>query len=228
MAIQEVIENQGHYEDKGSPQYVGLVVALKTKYDVRKMSDIWADDFYALVWTGTEAKRVYLGSNFELQGPIDRAVVDATPEVRQAYAAWEAERLERERLAQEAKAERKRLEAIEREKKAVRKGRRVRVIRGRKTPKGTEGVVFWMGRGRVGLALTDRRDQTGRNLDVAWVNEDYCEVIVEENDQADARVQKAKDDFRAARASARQSANLSRKAKRDAMWDAVANADVPF
>lgn len=40
-------------------------------------------------------------------------------------------------------AEAKRMAELEREAKTPRKGRLVRVVRGRKVPKGTEGRVFW-------------------------------------------------------------------------------------
>lgn len=235
MAIQKVkratTDRNGYpasYEDVGEPEYVGCVVGRDAEYNVRKMSDIWADDFYAVVWTGTGTTRVFLGSNFELQDTVAVAEVDATPEVMAAYEAWKVQRAEAARVAAEARREQERLEAIEREKKAVRKGRRVRVVRGRKTPVGTEGVVFWMGNGRVGIALSDRRDASGRNLDVAWVDEDYCEAIPEAEVVVEQRVETAKADWKAARETARETANQKLKAERDAQWAALADSEVPF
>jgi hypothetical protein len=51
----------------------------------------------------------------------------------------------------------------------------MKVVRGRKVPKGTVGRVFWLRDGRVGLALTEQRDDNGKLKDVAWVNADYLE-----------------------------------------------------
>ncbi len=59
----------------------------------------------------------------------------------------------------------------------IRKGDRVRVVKGRKVPKGTEGTAFWIGSNHygtsVGVALSDRKDDRGRFADVqfiAWAN----------------------------------------------------------
>lgn len=63
------------------------------------------------------------------------------------------------------------------------KGSRVKVTRGRKTPKGTEGVVFWIGEGRTNGPLWCQRPVTrvGIKTDdgvTHWVNDiDYCELL---------------------------------------------------
>ena len=55
----------------------------------------------------------------------------------------------------------------------VEHGKVMQVVRGRKVPKGTEGRVFWMRDGRVGLALSDRKDARGYHADVVWVDAGY-------------------------------------------------------
>lgn len=152
MAIQKVkraaTDKNGYpssYENVGEPEYVGQVVSLHTSYDVRKMSDIWADDFYAIVWTGTGTTSIFLGSNFELQDTVARATVDATPEVLAAYAAWGTEqaRVAAENQRRQAKVQAN--EAAQTRLLAPVKGYPARVIKGRKVPVGTEGTITWEG-----------------------------------------------------------------------------------
>lgn len=152
MAIQKVqraaTDTNGYaskYEDVGAPEYVGQVLAISADYDVRKMSDIWADDFYAVVWTGTGTARIFLYSNFELQDTVARATVDATPEVLAAYAAWGTEQA---RVAAENRRRQERVQAngaAQTRLTAPRKGYPARVVKGRKVPVGTEGTITWEG-----------------------------------------------------------------------------------
>ncbi len=92
-------------------------------------------DFAAIVWDAAkgEPREVeYATTRFSTYR--NSATVDATDEVRAAYAAWKAERA---RKAAEDAA------AIEAE--VPRVGRHVKVVKGRKVPLGTEGTVFWYG-----------------------------------------------------------------------------------
>lgn len=122
-------------------------------------------DFYAEVWSEEEGKpvNVVYGSTRGWTYP-NNAWVDATPEV-------------------EAKAEeyRKGLERAHREiarkKEAAtpRAGKHVRVVKGRKVPRGTEGRVFWFGfkwgHERVGF-----KDAAGETF---WTAATNVEVIQE-------------------------------------------------
>jgi len=60
------------------------------------------------------------------------------------------------------------------------KGSRVKVVRGRKVPQGTEGVVFWMGDGSTGGPLWAQRSTTRLGIKTDdgvthWVNDaSYC------------------------------------------------------
>jgi len=120
----------------------GAVLDIFTAVE-RVMSDVYDDVRKARVWNGEEVKTVW----YVL--PTSRA--DATQDVLDAVAVWQAEqdRQEEERLAALRRAEE------EREAREPRKGRRVRVVRGRKVPIGTEGECFWRGASaygeRVGL-----------------------------------------------------------------------------
>lgn len=93
-------------------------------------------DFYAVVWNPEkgETERVTYASTRGWTYP-NSASVDATPEVLAAYEAWS------ERKRAEASAARAAAEA-----KLPKVGRTVKVVKGRKVPKGTVGRVFWAGK----------------------------------------------------------------------------------
>lgn len=180
MSVQKLQRNPetGKYEPVGEPEYVGCCLFTTADYNVRKMSDIWADDFYMVVWTGTGTKRVFTHSNFELQGPAADARVDATPEVKAAYAEWKAEQdriaAERAETARKAEAERREKDC-ERMVKCPVVGSTVRVVKGRKVPVGTEGVVTWKGDDRyTGGTRIGIQDASGK---VHYTNTDNAERI---------------------------------------------------
>jgi hypothetical protein len=142
------------------------------------MSDVWASVGYATVWDAAEGKfLVRVVSNSEFSGHYNSTIVtiDATPEVLELWAVAErgkayAERLRAEEQAYWADFQRKATIAI---------GKRVRVVRGRKIPVGTEGTVFWLRDGRIGARTSDRRDARGQWTDVAWVDARNCAVVNE-------------------------------------------------
>lgn len=108
-----------------------------TLYD-RERNGYHDSDFYALVWDEEQGKvrDIEYGTTRFANTPRT-ALVDATDEVWEKAWAW----------AEEQWIERARREA-ERKAQDVEVGMRVRVVRGRKVPIGTEGVVLWMD-GRV-------------------------------------------------------------------------------
>jgi len=110
--------------------HVGVVLALG-EYNGRDDSD-----FYAVVWTGEGTERVEYASTRGWTYP-NGAAVDATPEVLDAYEAYCA--AARKRAADEKAAA---------EAKVPRKGRTVKVVKGRKVPVGTVGTVIWYGEGK--------------------------------------------------------------------------------
>jgi hypothetical protein len=124
--------------------YVGRVVAMFVKYGVQVMSDVWEDQQWATVVSRHGAfVDVYAGY---VEGAD---TVDAPPEM---IAAWETEKLRRKTEAEER--ERQRIIArAEAEAKIPRKGRTVRVVRGRKVPIGTVGMCFWVGNSGYGESV---------------------------------------------------------------------------
>jgi hypothetical protein len=154
----------------------GLVVRDRYVQVERVMSDIYSDETYSIVFNPTtgEDEKVHIGSCFELfQGPWGHAVEDLSPEnVALRNAALNA-RAEQQRKEYEARCAREAEEARVREHDAPKIGKRMKVVRGRKVAPGTEGVVFWLKDGRVGLDLTGNKDATGRRIDVAWVDAGY-------------------------------------------------------
>lgn len=118
--------------------HTGLVL-YTGEYNGREDSD-----FYALVWDDEHGKphRIEYASTRGWSYP-NTAEVDATPDVVAKYDAY------KQRVREEDRAARERCVAATPD-----KGKRVRVIAGRKVAVGTEGVVFWYGK--------DRFDRSGR------------------------------------------------------------------
>jgi hypothetical protein len=153
--------------------YKGLVLELR-EYNGRDDSD-----FYAVVWdpeNGT-TDRVDYATTRGWTYP-NSASVDATPEVLEAYAAFRKAADERRRAEHEASRKAELKAAIEREAKEPRKGGRAKVVKGRKVPKGTEGVVIWVGGGdwgpRVGIkddAGTVHWTALGNVVSLGWEKE---------------------------------------------------------
>lgn len=126
--------------------YIGVVLELG-EYNGRDDSD-----FYAVVWDDEQGctKRVEYATTRGWTYP-NGASVDATPEVREKYNKWcEAKRIEY-LIAQRKKEE-----------MTPTRGKRIRVVKGRKVEHGVEGEVFWVGpcrynrnTTRVGVQLTN-------------------------------------------------------------------------
>jgi len=153
--------------------YEGRV--LNTGSRERKyMSDVYAIEYYAVVWDDkTQAPMsIPVSSNFELVRENGTAVVDADEATLAAYRAWQAEKqAAEEKLLRELLRERTVKGLIQQHNKAD-IGKKVVVLRGRKVPKGTVGIVFWLRDGRAGVRTSDRKE--GRNwADVVWVDVDY-------------------------------------------------------
>jgi len=156
--------------------YTGLVSRGSQMVVERVMSDIYSEEYYALVWNPVtqQDEAVKIGSCFELwMGPRGTAEVDLAPEHAAVRTRLIAEAAAAHRAAEAARLVREAEERRVRIHNAVVYGKRMRVARGRKTPIGTEGVVFWIRDGRVGLDLTGNTDNKGRRTDVAWVDAAY-------------------------------------------------------
>jgi len=93
-------------------------------------------DWYMIVWNAADNRpeEIQFASTRGWTYPCYGSSADATPEVLAAYQEWEKAYAESQRRVRE-----------EAEARLPKVGRNVRVIKGRKLPKGTTGRVFWTG-----------------------------------------------------------------------------------
>lgn len=126
-------------------------------------------DFYAVVWNWEKnaPERIQYATTRGWSYP-NGAKVDATPEVIAAYAKY-----------LETVREKERIRRAEIEKKTVRKGKTVKVVRGRKLPIGTVGLCFWTGATKFGYSVGIETPE-GRKF-TALGN---VEVVLEEEEAA--------------------------------------------
>jgi hypothetical protein len=153
----------------------GLVVSESWTREERVMSDVYANVTYVNVWNPNteDVERINLGEHFELGFKFGTSTLDASSEILDEVARREVEAkrlVDEEREGRRIADSRKRVEDLF---NVPVRGKVMEVVRGRKVSTGTVGTVFWIGDGRVGLALSDAKDASGRNKDVAWVNSEY-------------------------------------------------------
>jgi hypothetical protein len=132
--------------------HVGLVMTSRVEKVEKVMSDIYADVSSCVVWNPEKGtvESVRLGSNFELETRYGTATVDIDPKIQ---AECDAKAAAAEAARKKAEGERIEREAEERARDAVigpAPGVEVVVVRGRKVPHGTRGVVFHEGDGKYG------------------------------------------------------------------------------
>ena len=148
-----------HYA--GEVTHVGQVAGTVGR-DVRIMSDVWAVAVFAKIATPEGMKEVKVGlfDGPDADGQWADVVADAPPAlVAQAEAAdkAKADAIEAAKRTAAIKA------ANEHDKAAVLndfgKGDRVRVYKGRKVPKGTEGEIIWEGHGNYGPRVGVKDDE---------------------------------------------------------------------
>jgi len=152
----------------------GLVLSEPYSSEERIMSDVWDIGTFVKVWNPEQQRpeRFCLGW-YNDHGREATSEVDATPEVLEAFAAYEArqaaEKAEREAAYREAERQ------AEHDRPA--RGKIMQVVRGRKIPKGTVGEVVLTGEGQYGpyamLATTARKLDNGRFADVVFINPAY-------------------------------------------------------
>ena len=164
--------------DQWATMCEGRVIGVYMR-DYRAMSDVYTYATFASVWNGTCIEEVLVNANFECDCSCGNAQVDATTEVLASVAAFKAEAEAKELARVAALRER----AAEEARKRPDKGRTVKVVRGRKVPIGTVGVVFWAGidgygTQKIGIATSDRKDASGRYIDAVFTAAKNCEAIV--------------------------------------------------
>jgi hypothetical protein len=150
--------------------HVGLVL------DIGEYSERDDSDFYAVVWNPEAgcAERITYASTRGWTYP-NGAGIDATPEVIEAWTAWSRACQEKRRAAQELAAA-----------KVPARGKTIRVVKGRKVPKGITGECIWYGPGkayrygskpmRVGLKT--------QNGTVYWTDAGNVEVVLQDESVA--------------------------------------------
>ena len=168
--------------------HVGCVIKSETR-DYRAMSDVYTDADYALVWLPEEQTADWRLININYMGCDEHGHI--VPDIYKGEYAEDyeiylmiCEDIEREN--ERIEAERRAKEAELGFKKALQspsKGATCRAIKGRKVPKGTEGVIFYVRGDRIGF-----KDANG----VAWwINDDQIEVMYKAWDFAPADSWKA-------------------------------------
>jgi len=144
------IECMERYE--GEVAYEGAVIG-KTYRTVQIMSDVWEDLPFARIATTAGVMELPLPGGAEVEADVDPALLA------------QAEAADKRKADEKAAAERAKraAEMNEHDKAAVLngfgKGDRVRVYKGRKVPKGTEGEIIWEGHGDYGPRIGIKDDE---------------------------------------------------------------------
>lgn len=142
---------RGIYVASGAEVLKGQILEDRVERGVQVMSDIWEDVRYITYAYQDEnfvTKFASIGINFQ-----DEVTIDANTWMVELYAEFKAKKIaDREAQAAEyLRLERK--EREEQENKTPRVGKTVKVVRGRKIPKGTVARVFWYGNSGFGLSV---------------------------------------------------------------------------
>lgn len=167
-SLEKVREAAARAMGKSEPQTgwdeAGWVVSHEGLTVRLREANFWDDsDFFAVVWEDGKTREIQYGTT-RCWTYNSSAKVDASPEVMEAFTAAET-------AARVAYAET--LRALEAERLAglPSKGKTVKVVKGRKIPKGTVAEVFWYGETaygwRVGLEFEGKREFTAaHNVEV--------------------------------------------------------------
>lgn len=179
------IRDQKTYTDD-VPTYVEVMYTGRVVAE-REMNGYHDSDFYARVETqpGVFTEVMWGTTRFYAYG--NGCYVDATPEVKER---WEA--VQRERAEKAAHAARVRHhERLIADAKLPSKGDLIEVVRGRKVPRGTVGVVFWVGTcqfsGKPRIGFNDSNGTTH------WTAGSNCEVNDWESKLTDEDIEFAKE-----------------------------------
>jgi len=149
-----------HHNDTVS--HVGTTIAVESYYDDG------ITDHYAIV-IGADGARdsVYVSNPAQVVVDAPREIVDAyRAEIEARRAAVEAKRL--------AAIAAREAEEAAREAALPLRGRRVRVVRGRKIAKGLEGVAFWYGETKYGWRVGFKVEGSD---DPIWIDARNVEVV---------------------------------------------------
>lgn len=147
---------------KTEPEYAGCVLST---YEHNGYND---SDWYAICWDREQQKVVEVEYDTTRAGGGGWAEIDATPEVLREVYRW-YKQIGRGLFDGRTNPE---------QAKKVQKGDTVRVVRGRKIPKGTEGLVFWVGT-RFNPYSRTKEDRVGIEVDGErmFLSTEYVEVV---------------------------------------------------
>jgi hypothetical protein len=154
-------------------------VIRKWVAEAKYMSDIYTNAIWIEFWNDKTCQVekqpvIYFGVP-EQNINVSDVQVDIQEDVKRyaRYRTWllsqEAEKQKREKQHQENYD----LQV----KNKPRHGKKMKVVKGRKVPKGTVGTVFFVRDGRVGLDVTGKKDSKGWVVDPVWVREDYLVAV---------------------------------------------------
>lgn len=144
------------HHKNGNMEYAGQTLNNGEYKTVRVMSDDWDTFLTAEVWTGTEVKTVWLYEG----GKVEQ---DATEEVQALANTWEEEQKRKAEKLQKAYR-------IMNDFDKILKGVRVKVVKGRKIKKGTEGYAFWVGDTKWGMSVGIQIDGTNERQFTSFEN----------------------------------------------------------
>ena len=182
-----IVDGKSVYESVEAGHGVTLAIGRKT-YQV--MSDIWEDGNYAIIWNEAEGR-------IQTVDWIESGVVDATEEVRRHAIAVERQKVFFRKLDE--------LTAMAHfEARTLKRGCKAQVIKGRKVPIGTTGVVVGFSESqwgrKVGIATSDvmvevqKGNRTFKNhRDVAWTAVGNVKRLDEDQVDANALREKAEE-----------------------------------
>ncbi len=154
----------------GTVEHAGRVLRFESR-DERIMSDVYALVKYAIVIEPTTGAEISVRvGDCEFGTSYESYAVDATPEAIALHGEWCIRRDHAERCARQAADAAARARA----ERQLRKGKRCVVARGRKVPKGTEGVCIWIGDGHYGERC-GVKDDSGT---VHWTASKNVDVIL--------------------------------------------------
>jgi hypothetical protein len=184
MAIKwkkQVKGTDGRYTHEWKPDgtsHEGLVVTPSwVNHSVRIMSDVWENQTCVKVWDpeAEEVKTLVIYTSGMSSRCGEVAAVDAPADIIAAYEEAEARKKRVAEAGAELRAKEEADADARRDLKEVKTGREVVVIKGRKVPVGTRGVVRWLGATewgyRVGITVQGQDK-------LVYTSIQNCEAIV--------------------------------------------------
>ena len=159
----------GQYPNRkiSSVSHVGCVIKSERR-EFRAMSDVYTDADYAMVWIPEEERVEWKRINILYMGCDNHGLIEVdihSGEHAEDYEIFLFLAEEKEKARQKAKDDENAKKGL----KQIRKGRTCRAIKGRKVPKGTEGIIFYIRDSRIGFSDTDGKAH--------WINADQIEVM---------------------------------------------------